>query len=93
MGVNPRPSISAVIHWKKHAWNAMGSSKQKTRRKVSCDGTPSGTARKVFNQSIFRLGVVRDLLPGIRPTQHGTDSHEHDLAQLMESSVLPTWIG
>jgi hypothetical protein len=53
IGVKPCRCISAVIQAKKHLWKARGLSRQKTRRKVSCDGTPPGKVRKVSSQSSF----------------------------------------
>src|SRR5258708_10603532 len=53
MGVKPCRFISAAIQSAKHAWKASGSSRQKTRRNVSWDGTPPGRVRKVLSQSRF----------------------------------------
>jgi hypothetical protein len=53
MGVKPYRFISAAIQSAKHAWKASGSTRQKTRRKVSCDGIPPGKVRKVFSQPCF----------------------------------------
>src|SRR6516164_8858559 len=52
-GVNPCRCISAVIQAEKHFWKASGSIRQKTRRKVSCEGMPPGKVRKVLSQSIL----------------------------------------
>ena len=41
-GVKPRRFITAVIQAWKHSWMASGSSRRKTRRRVSCEGTPPG---------------------------------------------------
>ena len=51
MGVKPWRFITAVIQSEKHFWKATGSSRQKTRRKVSCEGTPPGKVSTVWSQS------------------------------------------
>src|ERR1700682_841707 len=52
-GVKPRRCITAVIQAWKHSWKATGSRRRKTRRKVSCEGTPPGKVRTVWSQSIL----------------------------------------
>ena len=51
IGVSPLRAISAAIQEEKHPWKAVGSIRQKVRRKVSCEGMPPGNSRKVSSQS------------------------------------------
>ena len=49
----PRVVARACIQPRKHAWKAAGLIRANTRRKVSFDGMPPGSPRKVCNQSAF----------------------------------------
>ena len=49
----PRVAARACIQPRKHDWKAAGLIRANTRRKVSFDGMPPGSSRKVCNQSAF----------------------------------------
>ena len=50
--LDPTPeSAKAAIQSEKLRWNASGSSRQKTRRKVSCEGMPLGRRKCSASQS------------------------------------------
>lgn len=43
----------AATHSPKPRWNASGSRREKTERKVSCEGMPLGSRRNDWNQSLW----------------------------------------
>src|ERR1700734_2775323 len=69
--LTPRRSVKAVIQLWKHAWKADGLIRAKTRRRVSFEGIPSGSSRKVCNHSAlvrpYRAMSPHVLQPQITP--------------------------
>ena len=67
----PPPALSratAATQERKPASNCAGSSAAKTRPKVSCEGMPLGSARKVRQPVALGLAERCDLDPGVGPT-------------------------
>ena len=93
IGVKPLRAISAAIQEEKHPWKAMGSSRQKTRRKVSCEGMPPGRSRKVSSQSSLGVGVVGDLHPVVGAAEDGAGGDEDDLVEAVDSALFAAGVG
>ena len=93
IGVNPLRAISAVIQEEKHFWKASGSSRQKTRRKVSCEGMPPGKVEEGLEPVELGVGVVGDLHPVVGAAEDGAGGDEDDLVEAVDSPLFAAGIG
>lgn len=72
----------------KPARNWLGSKAAKTRLKVSCEGIPLGSGRKVARPRALRFSEKGNVVPAFGSSDHRTNSNDHTIKEVMQAGSL-----